>query len=291
VRLRGATTDIQPLCMTTISPGYFQTMSIPLLKGRPFSDQDSGDEPPVAILNEALAREAFADRDPIGDQIGMYGLKGLFWCTVVGVVADAKNSTLDQQPWPEIFVPYPQALLPLSATFVLRTDGDPAAFAGAVRKAVEAADSNQAISSIQTLHEVLETSTAPQWFRTLLLALFAALAVALAAIGVFGVMAYSVSQRTHEIGVRVAVGARPRDIIALAVGQGMFMAAIGLGIGIAGAASLTRFLSSFLYDVKPTDFPTFAGASLLLAGTALLACYIPARRAARVDPLAALRND
>jgi putative ABC transport system permease protein len=266
-------------------------MSIPFLKGRTFNDHDSGDGAPVVILNEALARDAFGDRDPINQQIGMYGLNGICWRTVVGVVADARNSTLDQLPWPEIFVPYPQALLPLSATFVLRTDGDPAMLAGAVRKAVEAADRNQAVSSVQTLREIMQTSTAPQRFRALLLGLFAVLAVVLAAIGVFGVMAYSVSQRTHEIGVRVAVGARPGNILALAIGQGMFIAAIGLGIGLAGAASLTRFLSSFLYDVKPTDFLTFVSALILLTATVLLACYIPARRAARVDPLVALRNE
>ncbi|MGB6941905.1 MAG: ABC transporter permease [Bryobacteraceae bacterium] len=291
VRARGATSDIQPLCNTTISQDYFRTMGVPLLKGRPFSDQDSRDAPPVVIMNEALAREAFGNRDPVGQQIGMYGLSGIYWCTVVGIVANTENSTLEQQPWPEIFVPYPQSLLPLSATFVLRTEGNPLAAAGLIRKAIQAVDRNQSVSNIQTLDEMIASSTAPQWFRMLLLSLFAVLALVLAAVGIFGVMAYSVSQRTHEIGVRLAVGARPGDILALAVRQGMFVAAIGLAIGIAVAVSLTRFLAGFLYDVQPTDVITFAGALLLLAGTALLACYIPARRAARVDPLVALRSE
>jgi putative ABC transport system permease protein len=266
-------------------------MGISLLKGRAFSDRDSSDGPPVVMINEPLAREAFGDRDPIGRQIGMYGLKGLFWCTVVGEVADTRNSTLEQQPWPEIFVPYPQALLPLSATLVLRTRGDPSELAGLVRKAVQAVDGTQSVSNVETMAALIESFTAPQWFRMLLLTLFALLALVLAAIGVFGVMAYSVSQRTHEIGVRVALGAKPRDIVALAVGQGMLVAAIGLGIGVIGAVSLTRFLSSFLYDVEATDLMTFAAAVLLLTGTALVACYLPARRAAQVDPLVALRNE
>jgi ABC-type antimicrobial peptide transport system permease subunit len=203
----------------------------------------------------------------------------------------AKNSALEEQPWPEIFVPYPQALLPLSANFVLRTEGNPSAFAGLLRNAVQAVDRNQSVAEIQTLDEVIATSSAPQWFRMLVLGLFALLALVLAAVGVFGVMAYSVSQRTHEMGVRVALGARPRDILLLAVGQGMVVAAIGLGVGIVGSAGLTHFLSGFLYDVKPTDFTTFMTAVALLTGTALLACYLPARRAARVDPLVALRDE
>jgi predicted permease len=266
-------------------------MGIPILEGRSFSDHDSSEGLPVVILNRLLAREAFGDRDPIGQQIGMYGLNGLSWRTVVGVVAIAKNSTLEQEPWPEIFVPYPQALLPLSANFVLRTEGNPSAFAGLLRDAVQAVDRNQSVSNIQTLDEVLAASFAPQWFRMLVLGLFALLALMLAAIGVFGVMAYSVSQRTHEIGVRVALGAKPRDILSLAVGQGMTVASIGLGVGIIGSASLTHFLSGFLYNVKPTDLLTFITAVGLLTGTALLACYLPARKAARVDPLAALRDE
>jgi putative ABC transport system permease protein len=277
--------------MTYISPGYFRTMEIPLLKGRDFGDRDSSNAPAVVMINQELARKIFEDRDPIGGQIGLYGLSGLYWNTVVGVVSDARNSTLEQQPWPEIFIPYPQALLPLSATFVLRTGADPSAFAGPVRQAVQAVDKDQSVSNLQTIDDTMASSTAPQWFRTLLVGLFALLAVALAAIGVFGVMAYAVSQRTREIGIRVALGANPSDILALAVGQGMFVAAIGMAIGILGAVSLTRFLSSFLYDVKPTDLVTFVAAVLLLTGTALLACYIPARRAARVDPLVALRNE
>jgi predicted permease len=291
VRPRGAATDIQPLCTTTISPEYFRTMGIPILEGRSFSDHDSSEGLPVVILNRLLAREAFGDRDPIGQQIGMYGLNGLSWRTVVGVVAIAKNSTLEQEPWPEIFVPYPQALLPLSANFVLRTEGNPSAFPGLLRDAVQAVDRNQSVANIQTLDEVIASSTAPQWFRMLVLGLFALLALMLAAIGVFGVMAYSVSQRTHEIGVRVALGAKPGDILSLAVGQGMAVASIGLGVGIIGSASLTHFLSGFLYDVKPTDLLTFITAVGLLTGTALLACYLPARKAARVDPLVALRDE
>ncbi len=292
VRPRGAASDILPLCTTTISPEYFRTMGIPILEGRSFSDHDSSEGLPVVIVNRLLAHEAFGDRDPIGQQIGMYGLNGLSWPTVVGVAAMAKNSTLEQEPWPEIFVPYQQALpTPLSANFVLRTEGNPSAFGGLLRDAVQAVDRNQAVSNMQTLDEVIAASSAPQWFRMLVLGLFALLALVLAAVGVFGVMAYSVSQRTHEIGVRVALGAKPGDILSLAVGQGMAVATIGLGVGIIGSAGLTHFLSGFLYDVRPTDLLTFMTAVGLLTATALLACYLPARKAARVDPLIALRDE
>jgi predicted permease len=291
VRAQGATADIQPLCTTAISPGYFRTMGNRFLRGRPFNDHDSSDGPPVVILNETLSRQAFGNRDPIGRQMGVYGLKGISWRTVVGEVADTRNSKLEQRPWPEIFVPYPQALLPLSATFVLRTQGDPLRFAVPVKNAVQAVDGAQSVSTVETLDALIDSSTAPEGFRALLLTLFALLALVLAAVGVFGVMAYSVSQRTHEIGVRIAVGARRGDILALAARQGLLAAGIGLSIGVAGAASLTRLLSAFLYDIEPTDFTTFVSASLLLTATALLACYIPARRAANVDPLVALRNE
>jgi putative ABC transport system permease protein len=159
------------------------------------------------------------------------------------------------------------------------------------RHAALSAFRNQSVSDIQTLDEVIAASSAPQWFRMLVLGLFALLALVLAAIGVFGVMAYSVSRRTHEIGVRVAMGAKPGDILSFAVGQGMAVAAIGLGIGIVGSVCLTHFLSGFLYDVKPTDLVTFMTAVGLLTGTALVACYVPARKAARVDPLDALRDE
>jgi putative ABC transport system permease protein len=203
----------------------------------------------------------------------------------------AKNSTLEQQPLPEIFIPYSQGLLPLSAYFVVRTVGDPSSFGGPIRNAVQMADRNQAVSDIQTLEEVLAQSSAPQRFRMLILAIFAGLALVLAAVGVFGVMASSVNQRQHELGVRLALGATTGDILVLVVGQGMLITAIGLGIGTAGAAVLTRLLSYFLYEVNPTDPATFAVSLVLITGAALLACYVPARRAARVDPLLALRNE
>ena len=291
VRTYGATADIQPLCISTVSPAYFRTMGIRILKGRPFGEHDSSAEPRVVIINEALAREAFRDRDPIGQQIGMYGLQGHSWHTVVGVAAITKNNTLEQQPSPEVFVPYSQALLPLSATLLVRTVGNPLMFAGSIRKAVETADRNQSVSNIQTLNDVIAASRAPQRFRMVVLGLFALLALALAAVGVFGVMAYSMSQRTHEIGVRVALGADPRDVVMQIVGSAMLVALIGLGIGALGSAALTHLLSGFLYDVKPTDIVTFAAAFLLLGGTSLFACYLPARTATRVDPAVVLRNE
>jgi len=279
----------QPISVASISPDYFRTMGIPLLKGRVFDDHDANSAPKVVIVDETLAREVFKGRDPVGRRISSGEPNGS-WRTVVGVVADTRNYTLEEQPWPEIFTPYRQEPR-YFMTFVIRTSGDPLALAGAVRKAVQSLDKDQPVSSVQSMTEMIASSTAPQWLRMMLLGLFALLALTLAAIGIFGVMAYSVNQRTHEIGIRMALGAERRDVLKMVVGQGLKLALIGVVIGIVGALVLTRFLSSLLYGVKPTDPLTFVAVSLLLIAVALVACYIPARRAAKVDPMVALRYE
>lgn len=291
IRPPGAAHDLQSICMSTISPGYFKTMQIPLLRGRSFTEQDSAGGQPVAVMNEALVHALFRGHNPIGKRIGMYGLSGLYWRTVVGVVADSRDSTLAQQPWPEVFIPYTQALLPLSATFLLRSRANPVALARQVRKAVQDVDSSQSVSNAQTIDDAISDSTAPQWFRTRLLGLFALLSLVLAAVGVFGMLAYWVSQRTHEIGVRMALGARPRNIFALVLAQGLLLTIVGIAVGLAGAIGLTRFLSRFLFETASTDLVSFSAATVLLTGTALLACSLPARRAMRTDPMAALRHE
>lgn len=289
IRGTGAVHLALPISVASISANYFRTMGIRLLKGRAFTESDSKGSPKVVIINETLAREAFKGRDPVGEQVSSGGPRGP-WKTVVGVVADTRNYTLEQQPWPEMFESYLQAPQHFM-TLAVRTSGAPLAMAETVRRAVLSVDKNQPLSKVESMDDVVAKSSAPQWFRTMLLGLFAVLALALTAIGIFGVMAYTVSQRTHEIGIRMALGAQKSDVLRMIVGQGVKLGLVGVAIGIAGAYALTRFLSSLLYGVKPTDPATFIAVSLILITVALLACYIPARRAAKVDPMVALRYE
>jgi ABC-type antimicrobial peptide transport system permease subunit len=207
------------------------------------------------------------------------------------VVGDVRNNTLEQEPSPEFYIPYTQTILPgpLSVTYVVRASINPLLLVNEVRKAVQAVDQDQAASSIQTLDEVITAATVMQRFRMVLIGFFALLAFVLAILGIFGVMSYSVGQRSREMAVRVALGANRSSVIWLVVRQGMSVAAFGLAGGILGALGLTRFLSGFLYDVKPTDIITFLAAVLLLTGASFVACYLPARRASSVDPVKALR--
>jgi predicted permease len=291
VRLRDANGEhwLDSVCHNAISPDYFRALGIPLLSGRFFDTNDKNTAPAVVIINRALARVAFGDQDPIGHEVGLGGLKGITWSKVVGVVGDVRNNTLEQAPSPEIYIPYSQDLLPLSVTFVVRTSLNPLTLPNEVRRAVQAVDKDQAASSIQTLDEVITAATVMQRFRMILIGFFALLAFVLSILGIFGVMSYSVGQRRREMAVRVALGANRSSVIWLVVRQGMSVAAFGLVGGILGALGLTRFLSGFLYDVKPTDIITFLAAVLLLTGATFVACYLPARRASSVDPVKALR--
>jgi predicted permease len=289
LREKSGERSLESVCRTAISSDYFRAIGIPLLSGRPFDSNDNNTALGVIIINRTLAQVAFGDQDPIGHAVGLPGLRGITWSNVVGVVSDARNDTLEQQPSPELFVPYTQDLLPLSATFVVRTSLNPSSLPNEVRTAVQAVDKDQAASNIQTLDEVIAASTAMQRFRMLLLGFFALLASVLAILGIFGVMSYSMGQRTQEMAVRVALGAQRSRVIRLVVGQGMSVAALGMAAGVLGALGLTRFLSSFLYDVKPTDVGTYMIALLLLTGASLVACYIPARRASSVNAVEALR--
>ncbi len=279
----------KPSSVAYVSPDYFRTLGIRLLKGRFFNDQDAGSARPVAILSEGEARSAFGGREPVGNEISLGGAKGP-WRTVVGVVADTRNFMLERESWPEIFIPYQQQPS-LFMTFVLRTKDDPMRLAASMRQAVESVDANEPVGDIQTMDDIVQKFVAPRRFKLLLLGSFALLALVLGAVGLYGVISYAVTERTQEIGIRRALGARPEDVLKLVIGQGFKLALTGVGIGILVALALTRFLSSLLYGVKPTDPLTFVSISLLLLAVALLAAYIPARRATKVDPMVALRHE
>ncbi len=279
----------QGILITDISPDYFRVMRIRLLKGRVFGEEDAGSAQPVVIMNDTLARILFRDRDPVGQHIS-FGDSPAEWTEVVGVVSAIRSGTLQQEPGPEIFVPYLQQP-PYVMTFVLRARAHPEALAAAVRNAVQQIDKNQPLFDVTTMDEVIANSMAPRRFKMLLLVLFALLALALAAVGIYGVIAYFCSQRIHEFGIRAALGAERKDILKLVVGQAFKLTLAGIAIGVVGALGLTRFLSSLLYGVEATDPLTFIAVSLILAGVALLASYIPARRAAKVDPMVALRHE
>ena len=277
-----------------IKPDYFRTLGIPILEGRDFTLRDDLKASPVAIINETLARQFFPHQDPVGQRIqpgisnGYGGKKPMR--EIVGVVGDVKVHSLAAGPQAQCYVPLSQGPSGLM-TVVVRTDTDPKTLVPAVRSTVAALDKNVPTYNIKTLDQSLSQSVAPPRFITLLLGIFAGLAMVLAAVGLYGLMAYSVVQRTHEIGVRMALGAERAHVLKLVVGQGLTLTLMGVAVGLGGALGLTRFLSSLLFGMKPTDPLTFAVASVLLTGVALLASYIPARRATKVDPMVALRYE
>jgi putative ABC transport system permease protein len=289
IRVQGAA-EVRPpqaISASSVSPGYFRTLEIPLLEGRDFNDRDVSDAPGVVIVNQSLARQLFGARDPLGQRIS-FGPPGVPWEEVIGVAADTRNMALGQEPAPEVYSPYLQAPS-FGMTFVLRSSFNPQSLAASVRQAVLSVDKNQPLTDVQSMEEILADSLAPPRFKMLLLGIFALLAMGLAVVGIYGVVAYGVTQRRQEIGIRMALGAQRREILKMVVGQGLKLALIGVAAGVAGAFALTRFLSSLLYGVRPTDPLTFVAVSLILAAVALLASYIPARRAAKVDPMVALR--
>jgi len=276
-----------------VEPDYFRTVGIPLIKGRDFAATDDLKAAPVVIINEALARRFFSQRDPIGKRIkpGVgNGYNMPPWREIVGIVGDVRQYGLTSAPGPEVYVPLAQSPLG-SMNFVVRTAVDPLSVAGTVRKEVAEMDKDLPVYGVKTFNQYLGQGFAQPRFLTLLLGIFAALALGLAAIGLYGLVSYSASRRTHEIGIRMALGAEKREVLRLVVGQGFRLTIIGLSIGIAGSFAVTRFLSSLLYGVKPTDPLTFTAVTFVLVGVAVLASYIPARRATKVDPTVALRHE
>jgi putative ABC transport system permease protein len=272
-----------------ISPDYFRALGIPLLRGRTFTARDDKGAPGVAILNETMARRLFGEPEAaLGQRLTDVDGKGER--EIVGLVGDVRHAGLDAEPKAEMYVPFAQESSS-SMTLVVRTASDPASFVPAIRAQLLAVDKDQPIYNVRTMEEVVSESVSQRRLTMLLFGLFAALALALATIGIYGVMSYSVSQRTHEIGVRLALGAQRRDVLRLVIADGMTLTLGGVVLGLAAAFALTRLLASLLYGVTTTDPATYAAISLLLAAVALLACYLPARRAMKVDPLTALRAE
>jgi putative ABC transport system permease protein len=275
-----------------IGPDYLSSMEIPLLKGRNFDAHDQHQSPQVIIVSEGFARRYFPNEEPLGKRIkpgiSSYEDDPSQLREIVGVVADVKSRSLGTEPRPAYYVP--SAQVPFSQmTVVLKTSGDPHSLINAATREVNSMDGNLAVYGVKTLEEYLAASVAAPRFNTTLLAIFATVALILTIVGLYGVMSYSVAQRTGEIGLRMALGAQAQDVLSLIVGQGLKLVLLGLAAGLVGAFALTRLISSLLFGVGANDPWTFGMVALLLAGVALLACYIPARRAARVDPLEALR--
>jgi len=271
-----------------VSPGYFRAMGIRLVRGRLFTAHDDPKAPHVALINEALARQYFPHEDPIGKRINIsYGPDT--WREIVGVVSDVTNG-VDRATTNQSYEPFAQRTFP-GMTFVIRTAGPVPALAGALRPAVYAVDKDQPVGSIRALDDILADSMARQRFATLLLGLFSVVAVVIAAIGIYGVTAYTVAQRTSEIGIRLALGAQPRDVLNLVLTQGGKLVGLGLLLGLAAALAGGRLLESMLFKTSARDPLTLAAITGLLAVVAALACLIPALRATKVDPLVALRAE
>jgi predicted permease len=277
-----------------VADGYFAAMKIPILKGREFTERDSLGHPRVTVVNEALARKHWPNASPIGRRVS-FSTDDPQWYEIVGVAGNIKHRGLDGRDRPELYVPYRQPLFagwtvrPMYV--VVRTTTAPAAAMAAVRREVARFDRDQPISDVRTMDERIDHSLSSRRFSMVLLAAFASLALTLAAIGIYGIVAYSVTERTREIGVRLALGAQRRDVIGMVIGQGMTMAGVGTVIGVTAALLLTRLMSSLLFGISAVDPMTFLVIPVLLIVVAFVACYVPARRATRVDPLQALRSE
>jgi putative ABC transport system permease protein len=294
-----------------VSPDYFRTMEIPLVAGRHFTEQDREGSPYVAVVDEMLAQKFFPGESALGKRIRYGGgpATGMPWMQIVGVVKHVKHYGPDETARVEMYRPYtqlpfgppppgqqqpqgPPPTLPRNMAIVIRTSGDPEALTPALRAAVLEQDRDLPIAFVRTLDSIVAQQIGPQKFATWLLGVFAATALLLAALGIYGVMAYSVTQRTHEIGVRMALGAGRGDVLKMIVGQGMRLTLVGVALGLVGAFVVMRYgVESLLYGVTASDPLTYGGVALLLAAVALLSCLIPARKATKVDPMVALRYE
>jgi putative ABC transport system permease protein len=268
------------------TPGYFATMNIPLLDGRDFDARDVKGAPDVVIINQEAVRRYWPDENPIGQRLTVEQRAR----TIIGVVGNVKQSGLDIETRPEMFWPYYQLPVPFG-TFVVRTTGDPVGLISSVRSAMHGVDRDLPLYGMKTVDDVIAESVAPQRLNMLLLGIFAGLALVLAAVGLYGVISYSVSQRTREIGIRMALGASQKSVLRLVVSQGISLALIGVAIGVTASLFLTKLMATLLFGVSVTDPITFVAISLLLIGVTTVASIVPARRAMKVDPMVALRYE
>ncbi len=275
-----------------VSKNYFATMGIRLMDGRLFDDRDGKDAPQVVIINKAMAATFWPNQNPIGRRIRPGGTKE--WCPVIGIVDDVKNAGLDRPAGTELYLPYQQpAGQGNSDMFVVMRaqGGDPRSLVGEVRQQMNEIDPSLPLADVRLMEDVLSRAQARPRFLTMLLTLFSAVALAIATVGIYGVVSYSVARRTKEFGLRMVLGAQTGDVLGLVMKQGAGMIAIGVAFGLLLAVFLTRLMASLLFGVPPTDLPTFASVTAVLFGVALAACYIPARRATKVDPIQTLRYE
>jgi putative ABC transport system permease protein len=275
--------------MRSVTPAYFRSMGLRLVSGREFTDADAAQSPAVVIVGETLARRFWPGGGAVGERL-VLDLPNVKGAEIVGVVKDVKPERLEGEDWPTIYSTYPQAPA-VTMTMVVRTAGPPAAVAAAVRRAVHRLDPGQPLADLRTMDVVVEEAVAGSRFNAVVLAIFAVLAFTLAAVGIYGVIAYDVSERTHELGIRLALGAQRSDVLRMVVGQGTRLAAAGIGIGLIVSFGLTRLMGSMLYDVRPTDASTFLAIALGLGAVAIAASWLPSRRAVRLDPAVALRHE
>jgi predicted permease len=269
---------------------YFETMGIPLRQGRTFNQDDTATAPPVAVINETMARRLFPNEDPLGKHVRMGPNPSGPWTTIVGVIGDVRHGGLEEVPQPELYITYLQGP-PVGPFIVLRTTGDPALMAETVRAEARRIDKNLPLYDIRTMTTLRSAAVSTRRFILLIVGAFGLLALGLAAIGVYGVMSLIVSERTREVGVRLALGAQPAGLLRMIVGQAATLAGVGVVIGIGVAAMLSPLLDSQLYGVGAADPITFVAVPVMLLATAALAALVPARKAMRVDPVTALRTD
>jgi putative ABC transport system permease protein len=286
---RPPTPEQRPMgVLRSVTPGYFRTMGIPLVAGRLFTDADAKPAAPVILVNQTLVRRFWSQGNPLGGRLVVDTDSRT--AEIVGVVGDVKPERIEGEDWPTIYDPYAQAPV-TTMNLIVRTSRPPLSLASAVEREVHRLDPEQAVANLRTMDTVVDEAFAGARFNTVLLGVFAAIAFTLAAVGIYGVISYDVTRRTHELGIRLALGAQPGDVLRLVVGHGARLAAIGIGAGLAAAYGLTRLMSTMLFGVNPTDFFTFAAIPILLGAVALLASYLPSRRAMALDPVTALRHE
>jgi putative ABC transport system permease protein len=273
-----------------IGPGYFSTMGIPVVGGRDFTDQDNADAKDVVVISEKTAQHFWPGQDPIGKRLkpGSSTSKG-DWREVIGIVKDVRQNDLIAPPKMQMYFSFRQLKNIAANALVVRTTVEPISLAGSVRNAIWSVDKDQAVANIDTMDHIVAKAVARQRFSMLLLGVFAAVALLLASVGIYGVMSYSVAQRTREIGIRMALGARRADVLQMTVGQGLKLVGAGMILGLGAAFLLTRVMATLLYGISATDPLTFIGISVVLLAVAVLASYVPALRATKVDPIIALR--